>query len=124
MRTKFKEASEEYKLWCEIINDIYLEFDTTNDASEADDLTNKIEKLIDLISLPVEAKVMQKIAEAICIEDNDLRYGERTRILWEVNDFDNRNGLEDETIIKLKAKNFPIGTKIEIYIPEGDMQWT
>lgn len=57
MKKVFKEDSKEYKLWSEIINDIYLEFDTTDDASKADDLTNKIEKLIDLISLPVEAVV-------------------------------------------------------------------
>jgi hypothetical protein len=57
MNLKFREDSEEYKLWSEIVNDIYLEYDTTDNASEADSLTEKIEKLLDLVSRPVEPEV-------------------------------------------------------------------
>lgn len=59
----FKEDSEEYKLWCEIINDIYLEYDRTNNGEDATALTEKIEKLMDKISSPVETRVSPKPAD-------------------------------------------------------------
>jgi len=47
---KFDINSNEYKLWCQIINDIYMEFDTTIDAEMANKLVDKIQKLLELVS--------------------------------------------------------------------------
>lgn len=46
----FGEDTEKYSLWCEIVNDVYMEYDDTNDASKAEDLMHKIEKLLKLVS--------------------------------------------------------------------------
>ena len=54
---KFKEDSEEYKLWSEIVNDIYLEYNTTNEPEKANELTEKIEKLLEIVSNRFEQQV-------------------------------------------------------------------
>lgn len=64
MKIKFEEDSLQYKLWCEIVNDVYLEFDTTNDASKADDLINKIERLLNLV-MPNEVLAGGRLAESV-----------------------------------------------------------
>lgn len=51
------------------------------------------------------------------VNDEELRYGDKIRIYWEVNDSDNMNGIEAETELYLNPECFPIGTKIFIYIP-------
>lgn len=39
-----------YGLWCDIVNDVYMEYDDTSDASKAEELMSKIELLLDLVS--------------------------------------------------------------------------
>ena len=50
IKLMFGEDTEKYSLWGEIVNDVYMEYDDTSDASKAEDLMHKIEKLLKLVS--------------------------------------------------------------------------
>ena len=75
-KCKFKIDSEQFKLWSEIINDIYIHYNTTYDVSQADDLTYKIEKLIELITtnfkwISVDERLPGKATTVLCLTDSN-----------------------------------------------------
>lgn len=50
IKLMFGEDTEKYSLWCEIVNDVFMEYDTTSEGEDAQILIDKIERLLKLVS--------------------------------------------------------------------------
>lgn len=50
IKLMFGEDTEKYSLWCEIVNDVFMEYDRTSEGEDAQILIDKIERLLKLVS--------------------------------------------------------------------------